>query len=525
LSIKQGCLVLAALLALLHFSRFDVRQSPIVTDVRYYVHFAPLVADGAVPHRDYFDNKTQLATFVGAAFVRAGRALGVDPLLAMRTGYLALSWVAALLLFAIQQRWYGGSSVAGLLGMLCYLGFSLLGFLPALGPLPKLLMGISASLAALLAYAGWWTTAGAFGAIAFFDWQIGVLAGLGVFAAALCERGARISTALRTAAGGVAVLAAGCAWFAWHGALGVTWRQVVLTSLARGETALAKKTLSARVLQILDTVHVACPGHAWLVAVGVAGMLLFPVLAWRLRGSHERRLVVTLGVFHYGIVAFSLTDYQAYGDLFALLASLAVFAGIALNEVYRALSAVVAGSAADATTASRRQQALAIVTVLVAVIGLNAGRPRLDIVLPDKIARGATTLAEQRSVARQITDTVAERGPVVFVSCPEQLYLTGRANPLPFGFWNRATFAYFKRNASDRPVDPLAGMIDEARPEFVLCPTRRLEYDLVRSGAFDRTELHADAGSYAITLLQRRAEPLPAGSVTPPPSAAEADDE
>lgn len=519
--------MLAALLALLHFSRFDARQSPIVTDVRYYVYFAPLVADGAVPHRDFFDNKTQLATFAGAAMVRVGRSLGIDPLLAMRGGYLLLSVVAALLLFVIQRRLYGGSCVAGLLGLLCYLGFSLLGFLPAIGPLPKLLMGICASLAALLAYAGWWTTAGAFGAIAFCDWQIGVLAGLGVFAAALFERGTRVRTALRTACGGVAVLVAAAAWFALHGALGVTWRQTVLTSLARGETALAHKTFSGRVLQILETVRVACPGHAWLALLGIAGMVLFPLLAWRLRGTREMRLVIALAIFHYGIVAFSLTDYQAYGDLFALLASLAVFAGVAANELYRVAERAVASSAHDAATAQRRGRTLAIATVLIAILALRVGRPRLDIELPDKIAKGAATLDEQRSVARQINDATSGLGSVVFVNCPEQLFLTGRVNPLPFGFWNRATYAYFKESSAERPFEALARTLDTVHPDAVLCPTPRAENDLVRSGTFDRIELHANSGAYGVVLLRRRAVPLPPGSIAVPhaPSAASTDDE
>lgn len=514
MSFKHRCLLLAALLALVHLVRFDARQSPIVTDVRYYVYFAARVADGAVPHRDFFDNKTQLATFAAAGLVRAGRALGVDPLLAMRAGWLALSGVAALLLFAIQRRLYAGSCVAGLLGTCCYLGFSLLGFLPAIGPLPKLLMGICASLAALVAYRGHWTTAGALGAVAFLDWQIGVLAGLGVFVAALCERDARVASAARAAAGGIAVLVAGSAWFAWQGALGVTWRQVVLTSLARGETALAGKTLPERVAQILETMHVACPGHAWLVTVGIAGMALLPLLFVRHRGTPVARLVIALAVYHYGIVAFSLTDYQAYGDLFALLASLAFFTAVALSETYRALAALVRRASADGPTALRRERLLAVATVVLAIVVLRVGRPRLDIVLPDRIARGATSLDEQRSVARAIRAAIAglDPGRVVFVSCPEQLYLTGHANPLPIGFWNRATYAYFRAESATSTTDPLGQLLRDAAPDAVLCPTRVAERDLVASGAFERTVLHADAGDYAVTLLRRKEAPRPAAA-------------
>lgn len=492
---KHRCLLLAALLALVHLSRFDAAQSPIVTDVRYYVYFAARVADGAVPHRDFFDNKTQLTSFAGAGLVAAGRALGLDPLLAMRAGYLALTGLAALLLFAIQRRLYAGSCAAGLLGMLCYLGFSLLGFLPAIGPLPKLLMGVTASVAALLALRGWWTIAGALGAVAFLDWQIGVLAGLAVFVAALCEPEQRVAKAARAAAGGLAVLAAACLYFAANGALGVTWRQVVLTSLARGESALAGKTFTGRLLQINETLQVACPGHAWLAAVGVAGMMLFPLLVLRHRGTTLRRLVIALGVFHFGIVAFSLTDYQAYGDLFALLASLAFFAGVALNEALR-----MARGFAGTPRASRR---VAVAAVVVALLALRVGWPRLDITLPDKIARGAATLAEQQGVARAIvarTDGLR----TVFVNCPEQLFLTGRVNPVPFGFWNRATSSYFRTGPEERPFATVRRLLDESNPDAVVCATPRLENELVKTGAFERIELDADTGGYGVVLLLRR---------------------
>jgi len=507
LAFKHRCLLLAALLACAHLLRFDAAQTPIVTDVRYYVYFAERVADGAVPHRDYFDNKTQLATMVGAGLVAAGRSLGIDTLLAMRAGYLALTGIAALLLFAIHRRLYAGSCVAGLVGMLCYLGFSLLGFLPAIGPLPKLAMGVTASLAALLALRGWWTVAGALGAVAFLDWQIGVLAGLAVFVAALCEGERPVAKAVRAAAGGLAVLAASGVYFAVNGALGVTWKQVVLTSLARGESALAGKTFTGRLLQIHETLLVACPGHAWLAVVGVAGMLVFPLLALRSWRSDLRRLVVALGLFHYGIVAFSLTDYQAYGDLFALLASLAFFAGVALNEALRLLRGAVAEP--------RTSRAVAVAAVVLAIVVLRIGRPRLDIVLPEKIARGAETLDEQRSVARAI---VRDSGDLrtVFVNCPEQLYLTGRANPVPFGFWNRATASYFRRDAEERPFETVRRLIAAADPDAIVCATPRLENDLVRSGAWERREIAAERGAYGVALLLRRERGAAADSAAPP---------
>jgi hypothetical protein len=512
LTFKHRCLLLAALLTLVHLARFDVAQGPIVTDVRYYVYFAARMAAGAVPHRDFFDNKTQLASAAGASLYRTATALGLDPLRTMRVGYLALTGLAALLLFAIHRNLREphalrqpdyGACIAGLLGTLCYLGFSLLGFLPAIGPLPKLLMGVCASAAALLLYRGWWTLSGFVAAVAFLDWQIGVLAGLAVFVAALCEHERRFQRALRVAIGGLTGLALACLYFLHEGALAVAYRQVVLTSLSRGETALAGKTFTQRLAQILGTIEIACPGQGWLAVLGIVGIVLYPILLVRHRGRPTQRLVIALGVFNGGIVAFSLTDYQAYGDLFALLASLAFFAGVAANEAFFAFRAgllrAFAGNAADRRVLSR---GAAIAMLLVALVALRIGRPRLDIKLPDKIARGATSLAQQESVARKIVAATAGL-QVAFVNCPEQMYLTGHANLLPVGFWNRATYSYFRQSSSERSPEALGRMLASIKPDAVLCATPRVEYDLAKSGDFDRIELHADTGAYKVVLLRR----------------------
>ena len=48
-----------------HFGSFEIFSRPLVTDIRYYVYFSWRVAEGAVPHVDFFGNKTQLAAMLG----------------------------------------------------------------------------------------------------------------------------------------------------------------------------------------------------------------------------------------------------------------------------------------------------------------------------------------------------------------------------------------------------------------------------------------------------------------------------
>lgn len=83
---------LVALLLAANFARFHQPDQALRTDSRYFVHFAILVADGAVPHRDFFDNKTALASLAGGLLVRAGRLVELNPIDSIRMAPSA-SWL------------------------------------------------------------------------------------------------------------------------------------------------------------------------------------------------------------------------------------------------------------------------------------------------------------------------------------------------------------------------------------------------------------------------------------------------
>lgn len=105
----------ALALVILHFASYDVVAQPIVTDVRYFLYFAWRITEGAVPHRDFFDPKTQSASFLGALFFRGGELSGIDPLVAIRVGYLALAGLGVWLWYFVGSR-LAGCADAGLLG-------------------------------------------------------------------------------------------------------------------------------------------------------------------------------------------------------------------------------------------------------------------------------------------------------------------------------------------------------------------------------------------------------------------------
>ena len=159
----HGLIPVALLLCILHFSSFDYRNAPLVTDARYYVYFAWRINEGDVLHADLFDNKTQLTSYAGALLYALGDGLGVDPLMAIRLGYLALSALGGMLVFVAFRRLAG--SVAGLLALLAYTSFGFLGLMASIGNLPKLWMPIAASAAALLVHRSRWFWAGLAGGL------------------------------------------------------------------------------------------------------------------------------------------------------------------------------------------------------------------------------------------------------------------------------------------------------------------------------------------------------------------------
>ncbi len=497
-------IALAAVLAAVHFGSFPLREHPLVTDVRHFLYFAQQTAKGALPHLDLFDNKTQLATFTGAALFRLGAALGLDPLLAVRGGYLGLAAITATLAFVVQRRLGGGRAMCGMLGLASQCAFWLLGLLPAIGNVPKLQMAALASVTALCAARGAWFAAGVAGALAALDWQIGALALVGAAVAALGdERSGRRRALVRLALGAAVPCLVLLAVYAGHGGVGALVRQTVVASFFRGAAAQGQRTLGAEVLRRWQVVTTGCGHEVWLLAVALAGAALY---ARRMRAvpadRPATRLAVTLGVHHYGVLAFSLWDFQLYGDLFVLLHTMSFFAAVAAGDLY------VRATASPST----RRRALVSVLALAAAIAVArpwVARGTLRLGLP--ASPHPLTLDDQKQLAARIAPLLAD-GRTAVLAASEQLVLSGRRNPVPFVYWNAAAWTYYRRPGEARPAT-LRRMLDGAGVERVVCdpgypacaelPGYALE-TTVAAGGF-AVEVHARTGAAGLTVPGSRA--------------------
>ena len=447
-------LLLATLLVAIHFLSFDVAALPIVTDARYYLYFAWRVAAGDLPHVDLFDNKNQLATFAGALLFGLGEALGADPLLVVRAGYLALAALGGLLLFTIQRRIGRGSPLAGVLGLLAYTSFGLLGLLPATGNVPKVLMAVFASAMALAVQRGRWFLAGLAAAGAFLDWQIGALAVVAALVSALCFGNPRRRAAASVLLGAFSGLAPFAAYLGLRGGLGAAFEQTVVASFFRGSASLQRDTFGDRFDRLLHLIQLDCPGQSWLVPLGLLGLVLAAVRLRRWTGSDEQRLLVPLCTYHAGVLSFTLLDFQWHGDLFLLLHTVAFFLGlgwIGLLELVR--DRVLAGARPPV-----RAGALGVL-VVIAIACARPGplRPALSLEIPGLSPE--LTLAAQREVAAEAR-TVFEGRTVALLEHSEILFLARQRNALPVIYWNNATWSNY-RNPDEAREETAARLLAE----------------------------------------------------------------
>lgn len=491
---RHGAFLAAVVLCAFHFSSFGPGSQPIVTDIRFFVYFAWRVAEGAVPHLDYFENKTQLASFAGALFHKLGDLLGADPLMAIRWGYLTIAALGGMVAYSVLRRLGRDRAVAGGLGVLAYCSFGLLGVMPAIGNIPKLLMALGGSIAALLLYRRRWFWAGVAGALAFMDWQVGGLVGLAALATAALHGAPRVRAVLRVVAGGAAGLAPFLLYYGLNGALGNAVRQVIGSSLFRGSATLAHRDLSDRLDKIAGVVNLACPWQQWLFYLGLTGMAVVAWWLWRRRREDAARLLLPLAIYHYGVVAFSLIDFQYYGDFFLLLHSVAFFLGV----VWVALHGLI-----ESTVAERRRPVVAAIALLIVFASARPGllRPRFELVTP--IAAPGATLTDQRRVADALNARLGD-GSVAFMQNSELLFLMRRRNSLPLAYCNLPAWSYH-RQTSDEPFATTCARLLLSSDADALVPPRWLGYDFLMRNGYAVVPLSSDGGRYAVKVAIRSA--------------------
>ena len=499
---RLGWSLAALALSLVHFLSFDALAKPVLTDVRYFLYFAWRVAEGEAPHLDLFDPKTQLATMAGALLFRLGSALGVEELYAIRFGYLGFAALGAWLAFFLHRRLAKGSGAAGFAGALAVTAFGILGELPALGNVPKLLMSVCAT-GALVAIGGRrWVLAGALGSLAFLDWQIGAVVWVAAFVAALAfgadeESGSRPGRTRRGAAGRVVLggalgLLPFVLYLAAKGALVESVDQAIASAFFRGSVEADSWTLAEGLRLFFAASTGAAQSQAWLFWVSFGGVGVAIRRVVRPRGSGDRLVLVPALVLYAGVLGFNVIDLQARGDAFVVLHAMAFFLGLLAAEVVRGLEAW-------------RPRWGALVALLVLALGARPASLR-----PDYVASWTKrTLDDQRELARILEKKVEGRTLAVVERC-EYLFLLRRVNPLPFVYWNSASWGHYRVSPDESGPDTLRRFLASSGADamivnpFPQSPDRFLDYGIADPGPGWNAQLLSTRSGKAQLLLHTR---------------------
>jgi hypothetical protein len=490
--------LVAFALSAAHFASFDIFSRPIITDIRFFLYYAWRVSEGAVPHLDFFENKPQLSTFAGAFFFKLGDFTGIDPLLAIRFGSLAIATAGGVLSFWIFRRLGRGSSTVGFLGLLSYCSFGLLGVVPAVGIVPKLLMAVLASAAALLVHDRRWFLAGVTGALAFMDWQIGALVWVSAFATAALFENPRRPAVMAVIAGGAVGIAPFLLYYAVNGALGETFEQVIVATFSRGSAALHSQGLGERIAKITGLLETACPEQQWLFfASFLGGLFILRWLFWD-RDRERNLLLMPLCIFHGGLLGFNLLDFQHYGDLFVMLHSIAFLLGLSWVALFET------GTAVLGTRFPGNSGALRAFGALILVVAVAAGRPaflRPDIEIPSSTIQAGGTLADQREVAAELLRQTRGR-KLVLMDSSELLFLMRHRNPLSNIYMNRATQAHFSASGRESIARVASRLLSSVDPD-VFIESRMVQRVTPFVAGYAKKQISSMNGKYRISLRVR----------------------
>ena len=293
----------------------------------------------------------------------------------------------------------------------------------------------------------------------------------------------------RVLAGGIAGLAPFIVFYLVNGALLATIRQVIGSSLFRGTAAMGQRGLTDRLSKIAEVADLACPSQVWLFYLGLAGMLVTVSCLWIWRRDDRGRLLLPLAIYHFGVVIFSLIDFQYYGDFFLLLHSTAFFLGAVWVALY---------SSAERRTAGVQRRMVAVIALGLVFVVARPGFLRPHIELVTRFGDPAVTLADQRQVAEALGQRIGD-GSVVFLQHSELLFLMQRKNGLPLAYWNLPAWSYYR----DTPAEPFAKtgarMLLSANADAVV-PPRVVGYDTLLQNGYVVERFTSDNDRYSATV-------------------------
>jgi hypothetical protein len=385
----------------------------VIADDQLYFYVAERAASGVAPHASLVDHKHQLSGLVSGAAMAVGRLFGADDVQAARVPSIVFA-AAVVPLLTMLAAALTGSFAAGLVAGACALTFRMFFIEAATGFRPQLFMTFFAVAALVVHSRGRLAAAGGLAACAFLCWQPAAVVGAALVVAALF--GPRpLASAARTALGGLAVVLAYEAYFAWKGALGEQIYQSYLMGRGLKVPALAH-TWNFLLRGDPGVIDLRPDGiFTVLLLAGLACLWVWALIRPRRAWAAWRRNASARAVFlaAHGAIVFTALDHQAFPDRFFVLP-------------YSAIAAAVAAALVPPRIAGLPLRVLICAGLVAWMV------PAARFVSPTGRAIGA--LEAQRAIARRVVMLAdAHGGDLWVIGRMDLLAFERRENWSPFG--------------------------------------------------------------------------------------------
>jgi hypothetical protein len=407
------------------YTRFGFDDS-LRRDEAIYVYAGQQLAEGVPPFASIFDPKTPLAAIIAGAAAALGDVFGVDDVRAIRAAYFVCACLTVVAVYFLVLRLWR-SPLAGLVAATVFASFRGFAIDAAGGPnakTPGILFAVVCM--ALLAQRRWFWAAFV-GSLAFLVWQPLVIYTATAIAVAplMAPAGERRRPFGLAVAGAAVPVVLTTLYFALAGALG----KLVVATIVFPATGIRRGTrsLTGRLHHIATVVQHDYGLSGVLFVVGLV-LLLALVALHLVRGKRDLPvtlrdpLVCVVLPTVLGVVAFSMSDFQGYPDLYPLLPYAAVGFGGAVAVAGQLNLHPEPGMRRAVTTV-----ALVLVLVLTVVSWTSFSHDRAH---SDKLA------AQRRTASNLERMLGPDRNALYVLGDPTPLVLAHRRNPSRFIYLN-----------------------------------------------------------------------------------------